>query len=166
MIDYLKIPEIRLKILKKDEELREKIERETGTKISINEDLKIEGESFNIYQAKQILRAFGRGFDVEDCLKLLDDEYGLEIIDLTDFTRSRNRLTVIKGRVIGTKGKTKKFIEEYTKTKISVFGKTVSIIGKWENINIAKEAIMRLIRGSAHQSVYKWLERRVSEVKW
>ena len=166
MIDYLKIPEIRLKILKKDEELREKIERETGTKISINEDLKIEGESFNIYQAKQILRAFGRGFDVEDCLKLLDDEYGLEIIDLTDFTRSRNRLTVIKGRVIGTKGKTKKFIEEYTKTKISVFGKTVSIIGKWENINIAKEAIMRLIRGSSHQSVYKWLERRVSEVKW
>jgi len=166
MIDYLKIPEIRLKILKKDEELRKKIERETGTKISINEDLKIEGESFNIYQAKQILRAFGRGFDVENCLKLLDDEYGLEIIDLTDFTRSRNRLTVIKGRVIGTKGKTKKFIEEYTKTKISVFGKTVSIIGKWENINIAKEAIMRLIRGSSHQSVYKWLERRVSEVKW
>ncbi|HDM05769.1 MAG TPA: hypothetical protein ENG34_00640, partial [Candidatus Aenigmarchaeota archaeon] len=66
MIDYLKIPEIRLKILKKDEELRKKIERETGTKISINEDLKIEGESFNIYQAKQILRAFGRGFNVED----------------------------------------------------------------------------------------------------
>ena len=166
MIDYLKIPEIRLRILKKNEELRKRIERETGTKISINEDLKIEGESFNIYQAKQILRAFGRGFDVEDCLKLLDDEYGLEIIDLTDFTRSRNRLIVIKGRVIGTKGKTKKFIEEYTKTKISVFGKTVSIIGKWENINIAKEAIMRLIRGSSHQSVYKWLERRVSEVKW
>jgi len=166
MIDYLKIPEIRLRVLKKNEELRKRIERETGTKISINEDLKIEGESFNIYQAKQILRAFGRGFDIDDCLKLLDDEYGLEIIDLTDFTRSRNRLTVIKGRVIGTKGKTKKFIEEYTKTKISVFGKTVSIIGKWENINIAKEAIMRLIRGSSHQSVYKWLERRVSEVKW
>jgi len=159
MRDFIKIPQEREEILKKNEKIKEKIENLTNIKLGFDEGVSIEGESFDVYQAKQVLKAFGRGFDVDDCLYLLDDEYGLEIINLPDFTKSKERMTTLKGRIIGTGGKTKKYIEKYTDVKTCVFGKTVGIIGKWDNINIAKEAIMKIIHGCNHHTLYRWLEK-------
>ena len=69
-------------------------------------------------------------------------------------------MIVLKSRIIGTKGKTKKYIEQYTNTKISIYGKTISIIGKWDKVNIAKKAILMLIEGCSHTTLYKWLEQK------
>ncbi|MDI6825879.1 MAG: KH domain-containing protein [Candidatus Aenigmarchaeota archaeon] len=160
MKDFIKIPEERKKILKKNKKIKEKIEKFTNTKIEFNDDVSIEGESFDVYQTKQVLKAFGRGFDVDDCLYLLEDEYGLEIISLSEFTKSKERMTTLKGRIIGTGGKTKRYLEKYTDVKLCIFGKTVGIIGKWDKINIAKEAIMKIIQGCTHQTLYRWLERK------
>jgi len=160
MKDFVKINQKRENVLRKNIEVKKKIEKLTETKIKFNEDVSIEGESFNVFQAKQVLKAFGRGFDVDDALNLLDDEYGLEVINLTEFTESKKRLKTLKGRIIGTDGKTKKQIEKFTEVKISVFGKTVSIIGQWEKISIAKEAIMKLIEGCMHKTLYRWLEQK------
>ena len=163
MKDFIRIPEKRKKLLRRD---KKTIEELTNTRITINDDVEIEGESFDVFQTKQVLKAYGRGFDVNDSLKLLDDNYGLEIIDLSDFTKSRNRLIILKGRIIGTGGKTKKIIEKYTNTKLSIFGKTISILGEWEKINVSKEAIMKLVRGCSHQTLYRWLEQRVKVKTW
>lgn len=164
MKDFIKIPNKRELILRKNKKLKEKIEELTKTKIGFNDEISIEGESLDVYQAKHILKAFGRGFDIDDCLYLLEDEYGLEIIDLSEFTKSKNRLITLKGRIIGTGGKTKNYIEKLAKVKIRISGKTVGIIGKWDKINIAKEAIMKIIQGRRHQTVYRWLEQQsVSE---
>ncbi|MEM5793179.1 MAG: RNA-processing protein [Candidatus Aenigmatarchaeota archaeon] len=159
MFDYIKIQDKMKKVLIKDKEGWKNLEKITNTKITIEEDVKIEGEGFNVYQTKQVLQAFNRGFPLKDALNLLDDEYGLEIIDLSEVTHSRNRMIVIKGRVIGTKGKTKKMIEEYTETKISVQGKTISILGRWDKINVSKEAVEMIINGCNHSTLYKWLYR-------
>jgi len=159
MRDFIKIPQEREESLKKNEKIKEKIENLTNTKLAFDEGVSIEGESFDVYQTKQVLKAFGRGFDVDDCLYLLDDEYGLEIINLSEFTRSKERMTTLKGRIIGTGGKTKKYIEKYIDVKTCIFGKTVGIIGKWDNINIAKEAIMKIIQGCNHHTLYRWLEK-------
>jgi len=166
MKDFIRIPEKRKVILRKDKKLKKKIESFTDTKIDINDEITIEGESFNVFQVKQILKAFGRGFDVDNCLYLLEDEYGLEIINLSEFTKSKERLITLKGRIIGTEGKTKKYIEKYTEVKLSVFGKTVGIIGKWDKINIAKHAIMKLIQGCTHQTLYRWLEQQFGGKRW
>lgn len=166
MKDFIKIPQKRELILKKNKKIKEEIERMTETKIEMNDELTIEGEPLNVYQAKQVLKAFGRGFDVKDALNLLDDEYGLEIINLTEFTKSKKRLKTLKGRIIGTGGKTKEYIEKFTDVKLSVFGKTVSIIGRWDKINIAREAVMMLIRGCMHKTLYRWLERRAVAKRW
>ncbi|MBS3052239.1 MAG: RNA-processing protein [Candidatus Aenigmarchaeota archaeon] len=160
MIDFVKIPDKRITILKKKPEIRVMIERSTKTKIKIDEDITIEGESVDVYLAKNVLKAFGRGFEIESSLNLLKDEYSLEVVNLTDFTGSENRMKIFKGRLIGTGGKTKKYIENYTNTKISIFGKTVGIIGKWTDILSAKEAVMMVIEGSTHKTLYRWLERR------
>ena len=160
MRDFIKIPKKRLDELKSKKRELNKLQKLTNTKISINEDIIIDGEGIDIFQTKNILKAFGRGFSIDDSLYLLDEEYSLEIINLKDYTKSKNRMIVLKSRIIGTKGKTKKYIEQYTNTKISIYGKTISIIGKWDKVNIAKKAILMLIEGCSHTTLYKWLEQK------
>jgi len=130
MKDFIRIPQKRMGILKKDKKLRDKIEEFTNIKIELNDEVSIEG---------------------------------VEIINLSEFTKSKERLKVLKGRIIGTGGKTKKYIEKYADVKTSIFGKTVAIIGKWDKIYIAREAIMKLIQGCAHQTLYRWLERQAKK---
>lgn len=160
MKDFIRIPQKRMGILKKNDKLKKRIEEFTDTKVELNDEVSIEGESLNVFQTKNVVKAFGRGFDLDDCFYLLEDEYGLEIIDLSEFTKSKGRIRILKSRIIGTGGKTKKYIEKYADVKTSIFGKTVGIIGKWDKIYIAKEAIMKLIRGCGHQTLYRWLERQ------
>lgn len=162
MIDFVKIPEKMKRVLSKNKKDKESLENLSQVKIVIGDDIKIEGEGFQVYQAKQVLQAFGRGFFMKDALCLLDDDYGLEIIDLSEISRSEKRMRVIKSRVIGTQGKTKRMIEKYTETKLSISGKTVSIIGRWEKLEVSKEAVMMLASGKTHTALYKWLEKQYS----
>jgi ribosomal RNA assembly protein len=107
-----------------------------------------------------VIQAFGRGFDFNAAMNLLDEEYYLETIEIKDYTgKSRSRMITLKGRVIGTKGKTKKLIENYTQTKLAIYGKTICIIGKWDRVMIAKKAIDMLLSGKLHTTVYRFLEK-------
>jgi len=158
MKDFILISQKRKDLFKK-EQIKEEIEKLTNTKLDLNDEISIEGEAINVFQAKQVLKAFGRGFDIKDCLYLLEDNYGLEVINLTEFTKSSKRLKILKGRIIGTGGKTKGYIEKCIDVKLSVLGKTVSIIGEWEKISIAKEALIKIIMGCTHKTLYRWLEK-------
>ncbi|MEM5777103.1 MAG: KH domain-containing protein [Candidatus Aenigmatarchaeota archaeon] len=166
MKDFIKIPLKYKKVLLKKPDIKEEIEKATNTKITINDDVEIDGDGVDVYVAKNIIKAFGRGFSLEDALKLTDDLYSLEVINLSDYANTENRIKVISGRIIGSQGKTKKYIERYTNTKIAVSGKTVSIIGKWDDISLAIEAILMFIRGSTHKTVYRWLEQNTKVNEW
>ncbi len=160
MKDSVKIPEKRIKELRKH--LR-KVEELTNTKILIKDDeIEIEGEdSLNVFKTKTILKAFGRGFDIETSLNLLDDDYRFELIDIREYAgKSENRQKELKGRVIGKKGRIKSLIEEVTETKISVYGKTIGIIGKWDRVQIAREAIELLLQGKMFETLYRFLEKK------
>jgi ribosomal RNA assembly protein len=63
----------------------------------------------------------------------------------------------LKGRVIGQGGKTRRNIEELTSTFITIFGNTIGIIGELENQQVALTAIIRLLRGAEHSTVYRYL---------
>jgi len=158
---YVKIPEERLRLLEKNKEMIEKIQKELNVKIGISKEdgISIEGDDgLKLMKAEQIIVAFGRGFDPETALLLLDDDYVLDIINVKDYANSRNRQIELKGRVIGEKGKAKKMIEDMTHTKISVYGKTISIIGKLEDVQIARRAVEMLLEGRMHASVTRFLE--------
>ena len=160
MKDFVRIPEERLKVLRRRPELKKRIEELADVKIAINEEVEVEvDDSLKLMQAVTVVKAFGRGFDVDDALNLLDDSYMLEMVEIKDFSgKSENRMEALRGRVIGAGGKTKKNIEEITETKLAVYGKTVGIIGKWDCIEKAKEAVGMLLSGSSHNSVYRFLE--------
>ena len=52
-----------------------------------------------------------------------------------------------------------------TATEISVYGKTVGIIGTVEQVKIAREAIEMIIKGVSHESVFSFLEKKRRELK-
>jgi ribosomal RNA assembly protein len=77
--------------------------------------------------------------------------------------KSEKKLKRIKGRIIGRNGEIRKAIERYAECYVSIFGKTVSIIADYENLQIARKAINMLINGMPHHTVLKFLENKYSE---
>jgi ribosomal RNA assembly protein len=157
MMDSAKIPEQRKGVLiGKGGSVKEEIERETRTKISIGDAVEIEGEPLDVMKAKEIVRAIGRGFSPEKAFRLMDDEFRLVVISLGHETDKRMRR--VFSRIIGREGKCKKKIELLTKTDICIYGKTISIIGEWRDVEKAGEVIELIIEGKPHSYVYRHLE--------
>lgn len=141
------------------------IESETGgITIMLAEDAE---DPSSLFKTKDVVTAIGRGFSPERAFRLVrDEEAVLDIIDLrTVFGKSESDLRRVKGRIIGMNGKTRKIIEELTEADVVVYGHTVGIIGRIEQVEAAKEAIQMLIRGSLHSTVYRFLHRKRSEFK-
>ena len=117
-------------------------------------------------QAKDIVLAIGRGFSPERAFRLFNEDTTLDIIDLHDFFgKNEAEIRRVDGRIIGREGKTRRILEELTGAAISVSGHTVSIIGGYEAVSMAKDALEKLIKGRQHGTVYKFLRRRRQEIK-
>jgi len=161
----LRIPKDRVAVLiGKKGEVKRAIEHNTKTKLEVDSEegeVRITGkDALLLYLAREIIRAIARGFNPEVARQLLKQDYGFDLISLTDYARNPNDLTRLRGRVIGEGGKSRRTIEELTQTTICVFGKTVGIIGPIEFSTDARVAVIKLLSGSAHATVYRWLEKR------
>ena len=112
------------------------------------------------FSATRVIEAIGRGFSPQRARRLLDDGTALEVIDLRAYAgRSTNSLERIRGRVIGLKGKSRRVIEELTGCNLSVYGRTVGIIGDASEVLLASEAVRSLATGSQHKTVYNTLQK-------
>lgn len=174
MVEYsyeLKVPKNRVAvIIGKEGSVKKEIEETTKTKLSIDSkegDIFVSGEdALGLYTAREIIKAISRGFNPDIAKLLLKPDYVFEVIDVSEYVgKSKEAMVRLKGRVIGKEGKSRRLIEELTECNISVFGKTISIIGLPESAAIARQAVESLLRGSTHANVYKWLERRRRELK-
>ena len=117
-------------------------------------------------RSMEVIKAIGRGFSPKRALKLLEDEdMILDVIDVSDIADTPENLARIRGRIIGREGKAREQIENMTGTFISVYGKTVSIIGMPDQITDAHTAISMLINGSEHSTVFNYLDRKRKEAK-
>jgi ribosomal RNA assembly protein len=112
------------------------------------------------FSATRVIEAIGRGFSPQRARRLLDEGTSLEVIDLREFAgRSVRSLERIRGRVIGLKGKSRRVIEELTSCHLSVYGRTVAIIGEANEVQLATEAVRSLATGSQHKTVYNSLQK-------
>jgi len=120
-----------------------------------------------LFRAKEVITAIGRGFSPQRAFRLINDEDAvLEIIDLREmFGNSPTELQRVKGRIIGQEGKTRRIVEELTEADVSVHGHTVALIANMEEMEVAREAIKMLLRGSQHSTVYRYLHRKRRELK-
>lgn len=171
---YIKVPKERVAVvIGKNGSVKEEIEKKTGVHIYIDSkegDISIdESEAEDVMggmKALNIIRAIGRGFSPERAMRLMDDDVFLEVIDIREFAGKRkNSVRRIRGRIIGTKGKTRRLIEELSGAEVSVYGNTVSMIGDFLEVDIVRNAVTMLLTGSEHSTVYRYLERRRRDIK-
>lgn len=157
MIKNLNVPVERIGIIKAD---RKRLEERTNTKIKFDENtVIIEGGPMDVWLTKYVMKAIARGFNPDKSLELLKKDKWLEVINIKDYKKTEKAIKRIKGLIIGENGKAKKNIEEMTGCMVSVYGKTVSIIGDSKKLPYVKEGIEMFINGSKHNKVYNYLKR-------
>jgi len=169
---YARLPNERIGIaIGPSGEVKQEIERRTGTKLTLDSEtgeVRIEpGENpLGALIAREVLHAIARGFSSERAFRLFEDDQLLEVIDVRDFAgRSERALVRLKGRAIGERGRTRQILEETTDAHVSIYGRTIALIGTAEQLAVAREAVERLLGGAMHSSVYRFLERKRREMK-
>jgi ribosomal RNA assembly protein len=171
---YVKIPMERVGVLIGQEGQTKKI-LEDKSKLTINIDSKIGEISIDDHDCENpldaitlenIILAIGRGFSPEHAMKLFGEEMDFFIFDIRDYVGKRDsHVRRLKARIIGTHGKSKRVLEELTDSYISVYGHTVSVIANFIIMDIIKRAIDKLLSGSKHASVYRFIEANMKQLR-
>ena len=163
----IRIPNDRVGVLiGKSGNVKSKIEESCYVSLEIDGDtgevfIRTQGDVDKIqpFKAMEIVTAIGRGFSPENAMTLLKGENALHVIDLREFAgKSNANVERIKGRIIGEGGRARRNMENLSGTHISVYGRTVSIIGDSSKLRLAVDAISSISSGSMHGAVYTKLE--------
>jgi ribosomal RNA assembly protein len=168
---YVKIPKERVGVLVgPDGEVKRQIEKACMVKLKIDSDvgdvtvIPTEAgskEGMVGLNARDIVKAIARGFSPERAMRLVSEDQYLEIIDIRDFAgKDRKHIARVRARLIGTDGKTRNTIEEFSGAELSIYGNTVAIIADLLSMDAAKRAVEMLLEGSEHSVVYRFLENK------
>jgi len=158
-------------IIGKEGSTKRVLEEDLGVQLDIDSregvvTVRSQGSSTDPFTAVRVIEAIGRGFSPQRARLLMHEGYALEVIDLRAYAgRSSSSLERIRGRVIGVRGKSRRVIEELTRCHLSVYGRTVAIIGDAQEVQLASEAVKLLASGSQHRTVYNNLQKERSKRK-
>jgi ribosomal RNA assembly protein len=148
------------------------LETKTHTTITVDSKeglVKVEAADENtipLLRAVEIINAINRGFSPERAFEMIEDEdLLLDVIDLSAMAEGPRQLDRLRGRIIGKDGRAREQIEDMTDVEISVFGKTVALIGYPEQMKTARAAIDMLIEGVPHENVFAFLDKKKKESK-
>ncbi|MFW6282427.1 MAG: hypothetical protein ACOC1P_00030 [Minisyncoccales bacterium] len=150
-IKMFKIP----RVIKNHKTLEKELEVKINTK---NGSVFLQGTPENEYIAEQVIRALDLGFPLLKALNIKKNDAILEVLNLKDYARTKNT-GVVKSRIIGTKGKTLRILEEMTNSFFEVSGNSIGIICAPEKLKDVTTALVSLIKGSKHGNVYGFIKR-------
>ncbi|HIH16943.1 MAG TPA: RNA-processing protein [Candidatus Diapherotrites archaeon] len=171
-VEYLKVPQDRIAVLIGPKgHTKKEIERKCKVKLSVDSEsgeaeISAKEDGFGAHKAASVVKALARGFSPGHAFRLFSDEYYLEVIELPDLLgKSSKAQQQKKGRVIGASGRAREEIEKRTGASVSVYGKTICIIGRQEEVERARNAVEMLLEGANHETVFDRLkkEMRVSK---
>ena len=151
--------------IKKVQKVIPKLESRLKVKISISgRRLTIRGDELLQFLALKVLRATDFGFDPDDAVLLLNDNFTFEILNMKDHSRRKN-MADVRARVIGTEGKAKKTIELLTGAVLFIRGNEVGIIVDSEHLDAVTTGLTSLIQGAKHGNVFAYLEKQGSIIR-
>lgn len=142
---------------------RARLEKELHVKIkNKGRRLFIDGAADNEFLGLEVIEAINLGFSVDEALMLKKDEVILQVLNIKDITIRKN-LEEIRGRIIGTHGRTLKTLNNITNCAITLRDNQIGIIGDTDLIEDAVQAMTSLVQGSKQGNVYGRIERRKKE---
>lgn len=165
---YARIPEDRVGVLiGPGGRTKQAIAAATATDIEVDADegeVRLAGpdtDPISVLKARDIVLAIGRGFSPERATRLLREDTFLAVLDIKLATghHEKSALRRIRSRVIGTRGRARTRLEQLSGCSVSVYGSTVALIGKEEQLDRATRAIELLMKGSEHSTVFHLLAR-------
>lgn len=171
---FQRIPKNRVGVLiGPDGTTKREIEERSGVRLTIDSeagDIQMDdAKAFDpvvALKVRDVIRAIGRGFSPDHAFRLWADDMFLEVIDLVETAgKDEKHLERIRARIIGTGGKTRRSIEGATGVDMSIFGRTVGILGEIEGVKLAREAVDMLLDGAPHSAVYRFLEKRRRDLR-
>jgi len=136
------------------------IENKVKVKIGFGKgNISVKGSELNEYLVEKVIRAVDFGFNAEDALLLMSDDFVLEFIEVREHTHRKN-LRDVRARLIGTGGKARKTIENLTGSEIVIHGNTVGVIVDSEHLDAVMQGLQSLIQGAKHGNIFAYLEKQ------
>lgn len=136
------------------------IENKVKVKIGFGKgNISIKGRELNEYLVEKVIRAVDFGFNIDDALLLMSDDFLLEFIEVKEHTHRKN-LKDVRARLIGTGGKARKTIQNLTGSEIVIHGNTVGVIVDSDHLDAVMQGIESLIQGAKHGNVFAYLEKQ------
>ena len=140
-----------------DGKIKKEIENALGVKVNIESKTgdcevlpNIDNPNYaplNVYTAQKIVNAINRGFNPAKAMKLMEENYDIEVFNLLSILgKSEKHIKRVKGRSIGRNGEMRRAIERFAESFVSVYGKTVSVMAIYEDLQIALKAINIIIK--------------------
>ncbi len=167
----LRIPKERVGVLiGTDGETKKELEESTDSEVIVDSktgEVTLKGEdNLILFELQDVVKAIGRGFNPKLAKLLLKQDYTLDLIKITDHVKDKsNHLERARGRVIGKNGKSREQIETITESYVSVYGKTVAIIGTVERVQIARRTVEKLLNGAPHANAFKEATESIKKLK-
>jgi ribosomal RNA assembly protein len=162
---YARIPEDRVGVLIGPGGVtRRTLAQSTGAEIVVDSEGEVqvsapETDPMAALRARDIVLAIGRGFSPARARRLLRADTYLQVLDIKFTTGHREKAALrrIRARVIGRAGRARARIEELSGCSVSVYGSTVALIGKDDQLDRGVRAVELLLRGSEHSTVFHLL---------
>ena len=157
------------RLIKNKAKALDELSKKAGVKIRqagvergrIGGGIEIDGAPEKEWIAELAWQAIEIGFEPKEALRLLQDDYYFEVVDLKLLLQGNEKaMERLKARVIGAEGKSKARLIEYSGASIAVGEESIGIIGGFDEVQDAKEAVTRLLEGSQHAPVFSWLRER------
>ena len=140
-----------------------KTKKELEKNLDVEIDIKgkkvvAKGQPLNEYEATKVLDAINFGFSAKKALSLKEENVVFRILNIKKFTKKKN-LKVVRARIIGKQGKTKKTIENISNAHIIIKDNEIGIIAQADSIEDIVTALTSLIRGTKQSNTYRYLEK-------